>query len=73
MIAKRIYVNQDTDFVLERTDLSADELEIIVGRFNRNSSRCGELRGEYIEYMDGRREIVHHFTKKVLWKEPADA
>lgn len=49
------------------TELALDELESIVGRFNKNSSRSGSLRGEVIILVDNSVIIRHHFNKKQLW------
>ena len=52
---------------LELTGLALDELEKLVGYFNKNSHRAGKMRGELICDWNGV-IIRHHFTKKVLWK-----
>ena len=50
------------------TNLSEDEVEMIVGRFKKHSHRAGKLRGEVVVYITGEVVIRHHFTKKVLWR-----
>jgi hypothetical protein len=55
--------------LIDSTDLSEDEVEEIVGRFNKHHWRFpGMLRGEVLKYANGNIRIRHHFTKKVLWK-----
>lgn len=49
------------------TGLSLDEIEYVVGRFSKNSSRAGKLKGEVVQKLDGTVIIRHHFTKKTLW------
>jgi hypothetical protein len=49
------------------TYLDLDEIEMIVGRFNKSSFRAGKLRGEVVKYLSGKVVIRHHFTKKTLW------
>lgn len=57
-------------YVLNVTGLSLTELESIVGRFKSNHHAWpNQLKGEYIEDWDGNKKIVHHFTRKVLWKD----
>lgn len=65
-----IYLSDDTQLetVMELTGLSLDELESLVGRFNKGSVRAGQLRGELVTYIDDTVEIRHHFTKKTLYK-----
>lgn len=56
-------------YVLKQTDLSLNELELIVGRFDKNHhSWANRLKGLYTEDWDGNKKILHHFTKKVLWE-----
>lgn len=59
--------SKNLNYALEVTDLAQDELESIVGRFARHSSRAGQLRGEIVIFIDGSLAIRHHFTKKLLW------
>ncbi len=68
MVFESFYLSDvnNIDRALELCDLSIDELEVIVGRFNKNSHRSGQLRGEVIITLTGVK-IRHHFTKKVLW------
>lgn len=70
MIRKSIYLSNDNqlDEILDYTELSIDELELIVGRFNKNSRFAGKLRGELIISIDNKISIRHHFTKKILWE-----
>ena len=57
------------EYVLNATGLSLDELEQIVGRFPADHHAWpNELKGEFVETWDGEIKIVHHFTKKVLWR-----
>lgn len=60
--------NCNIDKVLHFTDLALDELETIVGRFAKHSSRAGKLRGELVVEFDSV-YIRHHFSKKVLWRK----
>lgn len=64
------YLSEDKniDKALQLTQLSMDEIEYIVGRFNKASHRSGKLRGEIVQNLDGSITIRHHFTKKTLWK-----
>ena len=64
------YLSDDNniDLALELTDLALDELESIVGRFAKHSSRAGQLRGEVVYDIKGL-YIRHHFTKKTLWRK----
>lgn len=56
-------------YVLNATGLALDELESIVGRFRADHHAWpNQLKGEFIEDWEGNMKIVHHFTKKVLWK-----
>lgn len=59
---------QNIDLLSETIELSQDEIEGIVGRFTKTSSRSGQLRGEVVEYVNEKIVIRHHFTKKVLWR-----
>lgn len=58
---------ENLDQASELTGLSADELELIVGRFTKQSSRAGQLKGELVVY-PSRVVIRHHFSKKKLWE-----
>lgn len=59
----------NVEYVLEQTDLSLDELESIVGRFDKDHhSWANELKGLYTEDFEGNKRILHHFTRKVLWE-----
>jgi len=57
--------------VLEDTELSLDELESMLGRFNANSHRHGQLRGKVVVhedmYGDTVYQVRHHFTGKLYW------
>lgn len=55
--------------VMDVTELSLDEIEVIVGRFAKHSCRAGQLRGELVVKVDGSILLRHHFNKKVLWKK----
>ena len=70
MIEETFYLSEEGN--LERamflTDLSSDEIEILVGRFRNNSHRAGKLRGEVIVMVSGSIIIRHHFNKKILWR-----
>ncbi len=68
MIELTHYLSNSIEPALEHTELSEDEIESIVGRFTKASSRHGQLRGELVKYVDGSVVIRHHFTKKVLWR-----
>lgn len=69
LIIKSLYLSDEKNLniVSRLTDMSVDEIKTIVGIFNKNSSRRGLVRGEYVECVDGRMIIRHHFTKKILW------
>ncbi len=60
---------ENIDQACDITDLCLDEIETIVGRFTKTSSRSGQLRGEVVQYVNGKVIIRHHFTKKVLWEK----
>lgn len=64
------YLSDDNniELAMELTELDFDEIEIIVGRFAKNSHRAGKLRGEVVNNY-GRVFIRHHFTKKLLWEK----
>jgi hypothetical protein len=67
-----MYLSDDRNlqYVLNATSLSKDELETIVGKFKSNHHAWpNKFKGEYIEDWDGNKKIVHHFTKRILWKE----
>ncbi len=70
MIDEQFYLSEKDGIakVIWYTNLSEDEVEIIVGRFSKRSSRAGKLRGEVLVYASGEVVIRHHFTKKVLWR-----
>lgn len=71
MIEKQYYLTEPGSLraLIDVTDLSEDEVESIVGRFNKHHWRFpGQLRGEVLEHFDGGVKIRHHFTKKTLWK-----
>lgn len=54
--------------IIKLTGLDFDEIESLVGRFAKHSSRAGNLRGEFIfDEITGDMYIRHHFTKKILW------
>ena len=70
MIESTFYLSNHDNIELaqEITGLAFDELEQIVGRFRKDHYRfAGQLKGEVIQYYDGKIKIRHHFTKKVLW------
>jgi len=69
MIVDSFYLSEDFNLTkaTKLTSLSQDEIEFIVGRFNKNSKRAGKLRGEVIVKITGEVYIRHHFTKKVIW------
>jgi phage-related protein len=54
---------------IKATGLAIDEIESLVGRFNKNSHRAGQMRGEVVVFVDGSVKIRHHFTKKTIWKD----
>lgn len=57
------------EYVLNATGLSLDELEQIVGRFRADHHAWpNKLKGEFVENWEGDLKIVHHFSKKVLWR-----
>jgi len=69
MLEKMYYLSDDNNIpqAIETTGLSLDEIEYLVGRFNKVSSRTGKLRGKVNVYFNGKVEIRHHFTNKLLW------
>ena len=69
MIETAFYLSDENNLekALDLTGLGFDELERIVGRFAKHSSRAGQLRGEVVVMYDGSYLIRHHFTKKTLW------
>jgi hypothetical protein len=66
-----MYLSDETNLqkVMDVTELSLDEIEVIVGRFAKHSCRAGQLRGELVVKADGSVLLRHHFNKKVLWKK----
>lgn len=67
-----MYLSEEKNlkYIMDATELSLDEIETIVGRFKKDHYRfAGKLKGEYVEKLDGTKMIVHHFTKKVLWRD----
>ena len=71
LIEETFYLSEPENLkrTMELTDLSSDEIELIVGRF-KNNHWCfaGKLKGEVVLGMDGKIEIRHHFFKKILWR-----
>lgn len=69
MIEQMYYLSKESslDKAVEDTELSADEIEYIVGRFTKISHRTGKLRGKVNVFFTGKVEIRHHFTNKLLW------
>ena len=70
MIEEQFYLSEPEmlEHAMFITDLSQDEIEVIVGRFAKHSQRAGQLRGEVLVYASGEVVIRHHFNKKVLWR-----
>ena len=70
MIEEQFYLSEPgmLEHTMFLTDLSQDEIEVIVGRFSKRSHRTGRLRGEVLVYSSGEVIIRHHFNKKVLWR-----
>jgi hypothetical protein len=70
MIDEKFYLSEkgSLEKAMFITDLSEDEIEVLVGRFGKNSQRAGKLRGEVLVMVDGGVIIRHHFNKKVLWR-----
>lgn len=70
MIERTYYLSElDIEFACELTDLAADEIESLVGRFSAHSSRAGKLRGEIVVYADGSVIIRKCFGKKLIWPQ----
>lgn len=67
---EEFYINTDIPRALELLDMSESELELITGRFRgTHYSRPGQLKGLLrIDYR-GQITIVHHFTKKLIWRQ----
>lgn len=63
------YVNENIDKACSLTELSEDELEVVVGRFSAVSSRKGLLRGKVIVMIDGNVQIRKCFGNKLLWEK----
>lgn len=71
MIEREFYLTDPEGLpaLVQITDLAEDEVESIVGRFRKNHWRFpGMLRGQVRVGVAGEVKIVHHFTKKVLWR-----
>ena len=70
MIVESFYLSDESNIpkALELTGLSIDELSGLTGRFNKNSHRAGQMRGEIVIYIDGKVVIRNSFTKKSLWE-----
>jgi hypothetical protein len=67
-----MYLSDDNniEYVTKATGLSIDELEYIAGRFDKkHHSWPKKLKGVYEENWDGEKKILHHFTRKLLWKD----
>lgn len=62
-------IEENLPIILKETDLSLDELEYLVGRFQKNSCRAGQLRGKMVYTMDGRVQIRKCFGNKLLWEK----
>jgi hypothetical protein len=69
MITNQFYLSDENnlELALELTGLALDEIEEVVGRFAKISHRAGQLRGEVVEFSNGKVVIRHHFSKKELW------
>ena len=54
MIEQSFYLSDDSNLeqAQDLTCLSLDEIESIVGRFNKASHRSGQLRGELVVYFN---------------------
>lgn len=70
MIEEKFYLSEKgaLEKAMWLTSLSSDEIELVVGRFLKSSSRAGQLRGEVLVYVTGEVLIRHHFNKKILWR-----
>ncbi len=66
------YINQNPDLAMELTGLAMDEIETLVGRFQKNSCRAGMLRGKVI-VKDECVEIRKCFGNKLLWRSDGDS
>ena len=60
---------ENISLVLNKTELAEDELEHLVKRFKKNSSRAGQLRGKLVLYDCGKIEIRTSFGNKLLWRK----
>lgn len=63
------YINENPELAQELTDLALDEIESIVGRFQKNSCRAGLLRGKIVVTEYGTVEIRKCFGNKLLWRK----
>lgn len=70
MISYSGYLSDDKvlQTALNATGLSLDEIELLVGRFARHGRRAGQLRGEFVSFVDGTLLIRKSFGKKELWR-----
>ena len=69
MIVNSFYLSDDNNvaFLADMLELSQDEIESMVGRFRDDHYRfAGQLKGEVVQYADGKIVIRHHFTKKKI-------
>ena len=64
---QEFFINEFTNRALEATGLALDELEHVVGRFGKQSSRAGMLRGRIRIYATGKVEIRKCFGSQLLW------
>lgn len=65
------YLSEESNIELfqDQTGMALDEIESLVGRFTKHSSRAGLLRGEVVvDKFAGIIKLRHHFTKRVLWQ-----
>lgn len=66
MESEFFYINEDVDKALEVTELSLDELEVLVGRFTKNSHRAGMLKGKIVFKDYGVIEVRSCFGNKLI-------
>jgi hypothetical protein len=61
------YINENPELASQLTGLALDEIETIVGRFQKNSCRAGLLRGKVVVTLD-KVQIRKCFGNKLLWE-----
>lgn len=70
MIVRKFYLSNDANLELtkEETGLADDEILEIAGVFANHSHRAGQIRGEFVRFIDGRKIIRDGFKKTIWWE-----